>query len=72
MTITDVTRSCPGGASPHEPGGRQLVDGDSGCPACFAAGRLCEFHRGWAEGWDACAAFVAGSVDVGRDAGSAS
>jgi hypothetical protein len=72
MTITEVTRPCPGVAQPPGSDGRQFVDGDPGCPACLAAGGLCEFHRGWAEGWDACAAYVAGSVAVGRDAGSAS
>jgi hypothetical protein len=72
MTIADLTRPCPGGAPPPGAGRRQLVDGDAGCPACSAAGELCEFHRGWAEGWDACAAYVAGSVDIRRDAGGAS
>jgi hypothetical protein len=53
MTIADLTRPCAGGAPPPGRSRRSLVDGDSGCPACNAAGELCEFHRGWAEGWDA-------------------
>jgi hypothetical protein len=72
MTIADFTRPCPGGAPPPGVGRHQLVAGDSGCPACSAAGELCEFHRGWAEGWDACAAYVAGAADSGGDAGGAS
>ena len=38
------------------------------CPACAAAGDACEFHTGWAEGWDACVAFVAEAVEAERSA----
>jgi hypothetical protein len=73
MTIADLTRPCSGGASPPGADRPLLVEDDGGCPACAAAGALCEYHRGWAEGWDACAAFVSGAVDVDRDpAGGAS
>jgi hypothetical protein len=27
----------------------------------------CDFHRGWADGWDACAAFVAYQVQHADD-----
>jgi hypothetical protein len=48
----------------------ELVDGMDPleCAACLAAGDACEFHAGWAEGWDACAAFVARAVDEHRAA----
>jgi hypothetical protein len=32
------------------------------CEACVAAGDLCAFHTGFAEGWDACAGLVARMV----------
>ncbi len=72
MTIADLTRPRAGGAPPPGRSRRGLVDGDSGCPACSAAGELCEFHGGWAEGWDACAAYVAAWAHIGRDAGGVS
>jgi hypothetical protein len=72
MTIADLTRLCPGGAAPGGDVPRNALDGGGGCPACAAVGGMCEFHRGWAAGWDACAAIVAGSVGADRDAGGAS
>jgi hypothetical protein len=36
------------------------------CSACLAIGVACEFHAGWAEGWDACTAFVARVVEDER------
>lgn len=38
------------------------------CPACVAAGDSCDFHAGFAVGWDTCAAFVAHAIDT-RDEG---
>jgi hypothetical protein len=38
------------------------------CDACLAAEDICVFHQGFAKGWDACVAAVAGSMaddDVG-------
>ena len=35
------------------------------CEGCLAAGDACPFHQGFADGWDACAAFVAGVVSRG-------
>jgi hypothetical protein len=32
------------------------------CPACVELGDACGFHQGFAEGWDACAEFMAGHV----------
>jgi hypothetical protein len=72
MTIADLTRPSASGAPPGGDGPTRPVTGDAGCPACAAAGGICEFHRGWAEGWDACAAFVAGSVGAERRLGGAS
>jgi hypothetical protein len=36
------------------------------CLACIEAGDVCEFHAGWAAGWDACSAFVARIVEDER------
>jgi hypothetical protein len=33
------------------------------CSACQAEGELCAFHAGFAEGWDACACFVARALN---------
>ena len=70
MTTVDPTRPRPGGAPPAETGLDDLVEGANplACEACLAAGGDCEFHRGWAAGWDACAAFVARTVHEQRDA----
>jgi hypothetical protein len=38
------------------------------CRACKAAGRECAYHRGWADGWDACTALVAHVVEAERAA----
>jgi hypothetical protein len=40
----------------------------AGCPACTAAGGECAYHRGWADGWDACTALVAHVVAEERAA----
>jgi hypothetical protein len=72
MTIVDLTLPRASGAPPGGDGPRRPVTGDAGCPACAAAGGICEFHRGWAEGWEACAAFVASSVGAERRLGGAS
>ena len=29
------------------------------CAACLAGGDVCQWHEGWAAGWDACARVVA-------------
>jgi hypothetical protein len=68
MTNVDLTRP-RSGCMP--PGGSDLDDLIGGgdpyeCPACLAAGAECDFHRGWAEGWDACAAFLARLVEDER------
>lgn len=39
-----------------------------GCRACKATGRECAYHRGWADGWDACTALVAHVVEAERAA----
>jgi hypothetical protein len=74
MTTLDTTRPCAGGSLP--PGGRSSEPPAGGepeqCPACLAADCPCEFHRGWADGWDACAAFVAGRTGERRTAEDAS
>jgi hypothetical protein len=46
----------------------ELVDGGDPleCLACIEAGDVCEFHAGWAAGWDACSAFVARIVEDER------
>lgn len=41
------------------------------CPGCVSAGGECEFHQGWAAGWDACAALVARVVEEQRAAEAA-
>lgn len=33
------------------------------CAACVELGDACGFHRGFAEGWDACAEFMARHVE---------
>lgn len=33
------------------------------CVDCVALGDACAFHRGFAEGWDACAEFIARHVE---------
>lgn len=45
--------SLAGGADPYR------------CELCLATGDACRFHQGFADGWDACAAFVAGVVAHG-------
>jgi hypothetical protein len=72
MTIVDLTRPCPGGAPPGGDDPGEVIDGDGRCPVCAAVGGPVEFHRGWVAGWDACAAFVVGSLTADRDAGGAS
>jgi hypothetical protein len=69
MTALDPTRPCSGDVPPEDHD--ELVDGGDPyeCPACVAGGVECEFHRGWAAGWDACAAFVARMVDDYQEAG---
>lgn len=64
MTTVDPTRSRPSDAPPNESGLDDLVEGGDplACEACLATGGECDFHQGWAEGWDACAAFVARRV----------
>jgi hypothetical protein len=32
------------------------------CPQCLAAGAVCDFHRGWAAGWDQAASVVGALV----------
>ena len=39
-----------------------------GCSACLTAGDACDFHDGFGQGWDACAAFIA--VRLGSDPGA--
>mgnify|MGYP003545349055 CR=1 FL=1 len=70
MTTVDPTRPRPGCAPPAETGLDDLVEGGDplACEACLAVGGECEFHRGWAAGWDACAAFVAQVVEDERAA----
>ena len=53
-----------------EPTLDELIEGTDpyDCPACLAGGDACEFHAGFAEGWDACAAFVARAVEADRAA----
>ena len=54
----------------------ELVDGGDvlACERCQQvqdapeAGEVCEFHRGWAAGWDACTGFVARVVEEQRAA----
>ena len=48
----------------------ELVDGGDllACDRCVAARGECEYHRGWAAGWDACTAFVARVVEKQRTA----
>jgi hypothetical protein len=71
MTIVDLTRTCSAGAPPGGLDLGDLIEGDDSneCPTCVAAGGVCEFHRGWAEGWDAHAALVARRVQEHLDAG---
>jgi len=47
-------------------GGDDPVEGGDpyACADCMSAGETCEFHAGWAAGWDACAVFVAGVVQA--------
>jgi hypothetical protein len=33
------------------------------CPVCVARGDVCEFHRGWAAGWDDATSVMAAAVD---------
>jgi hypothetical protein len=70
MTILDTTRPRAVGSLPPPGGnGDQLPAGDPDeCPACEAAGDPCDFHRGWADGWDACAVFVADQASERRAA----
>jgi hypothetical protein len=74
MTTLDTTRLCAGGSLPP-PGanGERVAAGEpEECPACEAAGGSCDFHRGWAAGWDAFAAVVAGQVAQRQAKGDAS
>ncbi len=73
MTNIDPTRPQRGCAPPDRGDLDDLIGGGDpyDCPACLAAGGKCEFHRGWAAGWDACAAFVARRVHEHGDAGGA-
>lgn len=48
-----VDESLAGAADPYQ------------CEGCLAVGDACPFHQGFADGWDACAAFVAGVVEHG-------
>jgi hypothetical protein len=32
------------------------------CPACLASGDICDFHKGWAAGWDQAASVVGALV----------
>jgi hypothetical protein len=42
----------------------RLVEADPyECSACRVDGELCAFHAGFAEGWDACACFVARTLN---------
>jgi hypothetical protein len=45
-----------------------LVEMIEACAACVAAGVECDWHAGFAAGWDACVALVAGWVGERRDA----
>jgi hypothetical protein len=68
MTIVDPTRLNSGSAPPG--GGPEVPDGGdqpSDCHRCAAAGGVCDFHLGWAAGWDVCAAVVASSGDRSGD-----
>jgi hypothetical protein len=49
------------GVDEHDQG-EGLGEDPQDCPACVAAGDLCRFHTGFAEGWDACAELVARMV----------
>jgi len=53
------------GAAGAGPGG-ELAELLEECADCVAVGRECEYHRGVGDGWDACAAFVAGHVEATR------
>jgi hypothetical protein len=33
------------------------------CSTCLEAGDSCDFHDGYAKGWDACAGFIASYLD---------
>jgi hypothetical protein len=70
MTNVDPTRPHSGCIAP---GGRDTANLTEGgdpyeCRACLAAGIECDFHRGWAAGWDAYAVFVARVVEDERAA----
>jgi hypothetical protein len=69
MTNVDPTRSRSSDARPDDAGLNDLVAGGDplACEACLATGGECDFHRGWAEGWDACGAFVARRVHEAAD-----
>jgi predicted DNA-binding transcriptional regulator AlpA len=49
-------------------GADDLVEGGDpyDCQDCVATGEPCLFHLAWAPGWDACAAFMAASVNEGH------
>ena len=34
------------------------------CLGCVEAGSSCDFHLGFSQGWDFCAAFMAGAVEA--------
>lgn len=41
------------------------------CPDCMACGCICEYHRGWADGWDQAAKVVGHFVVLAGDASRA-
>jgi hypothetical protein len=38
------------------------------CPTCLNAADACDFHDGFGQGWDACAAFIARRLGVDPEA----
>jgi hypothetical protein len=43
--------------------GGDLAELLEACCDCMSLGRECDYHRGVADGWDGCVAFMAGWVD---------
>lgn len=69
MTNVDPTRSRPRSTAADDEGLDDVAAGRSvACDACLAGRGECDFHRGWADGWEACAAFVAHQVQHADDA----
>lgn len=66
MTNVDPTRSRPRSTAADDEGLDDVAAGRS--VACLAGRGECDFHRGWADGWDARAAFVAHQVQHADDA----